>query len=88
MRGDIATPKRMADSPEKVPRWTSKSERHAHSFEKISGNIQAFHVAKIAINLLQYFHIKPSFTRSEKRHDNRGKEKRQPEAKHLKLRHA
>jgi hypothetical protein len=47
-----------------------------HNSEKINGNMQAFHVAQIAINLLQYFHIKLSFTRSGKRHDNRGKEKR------------
>ena len=87
-RGKIAAPKRMADFPEKVPCWTWKSERHAHNFEMINGNIQAFYIARMAINLLQYFHIKPSFTRSGARHDSRGKQKRQPEAKHLELRQA
>jgi hypothetical protein len=76
----------MADSPEKVPRWTSKSEHHAHDFEKINGNIQGS--ATNRDEPVAVLHIEPSFTRSGKRHDNRGKEKRQPEAKHLELRHA
>ena len=68
----------MADSSKKVPRWTSKFERPAHNFEKINGNSQAFHITQIAMNLLQYFDIKPSFTRSGKRRDHHGKRNGSP----------
>ena len=52
------------------PGALSRAERQS---EKINGNIQAFHVANIAINLWQYFRIKPSFNlRSSSAHTRNG----------------